>query len=247
MGVWADGKVVPILCYHAVDDDDLDLTISPRMFEQHMHWIARAGTPIDLAGLERLLLGEVLVAHPVVVTFDDGYASVFDAAFPVLQRLGIPFGIFQTTGSVGGEQMLRGRRKPLVSWQQLQFMADTGLLTVGSHTHGHDTALPLDPEVLCKDIDLSLSALDDHLGLRPRTFAFPKGRFDAATLACVQPLFDLTFAGEGLQTVPGYDRQPLRRIGITGEFSRLRLQASFSPRYWAARDARSRHLARRRW
>jgi peptidoglycan/xylan/chitin deacetylase (PgdA/CDA1 family) len=246
MGAWASGAAVPILCYHAVDDDQHDRTISPRAFEQHMEWLVRVATPIDLRTLERLLLGERSITRPVVVTFDDGYASVFDAAFPVLERLGIPFAIFPTTGHVGGEQTLRGRSKSLVSWHQLRGMLDSGLLTVGCHTHRHDTAVPLDPEMLGKDIEVSLSTLDEHLGVRARTFAFPKGRFDDATLASVQPRFDLTFAGEGLQAVPGCQGQPLRRIGVTRNFSRLRLQASFSPRYWAARQVRSRHAPRPR-
>jgi peptidoglycan/xylan/chitin deacetylase (PgdA/CDA1 family) len=246
MGGWADGAVVPILCYHAVDDDEIDLTISPRRFEQHMDWLARAATPIDLTALARLLLGEVSVRRPVVVTFDDGYASVFDAAFPVLQRLGIPFGVFVTTGFVNGEQTLRGHSKPLVSWHQLRSMLDSKLLTVGCHTHSHETEMPPDPDVFGKDVEEALATLHDHLGVQARTFAFPKGRYDAATLMKVRPWFDLTFAGDGLQVAAPSNGQPLRRIGITKDFSRSRLQAAFSPHYWKARDLRSRRFARSR-
>jgi peptidoglycan/xylan/chitin deacetylase (PgdA/CDA1 family) len=246
MGTWADGLVVPILCYHAVDNDDIDLAISPRRFEKHMEWLARVATPIDLSTLAQLLLGEVSVPRPVVVTFDDGYASVFDAAFPVLRRLGIPFGVFVTTGFVGGEQTLRGRSKPLVSWRQLRYMLDSGLLTVGCHTHSHETDMPLSPDVLGKDVEESLATLHDHLGVEAHTFAFPKGRYDAPTLMKIQPWFDLTFAGEGLQAAATSEGQPLRRIRITKDFSRLRLQAAFSPHYWKARDLRSRRFPRRR-
>ena len=246
MGGWADGVVIPILCYHAVDDDDIDLTIAPRRFEQHIEWLARVATPIDLSTLARLLLGEVSVPRPVVVTFDDGYASVYDSAFPVLRRLGIPFGVFVTSGFVGDEQTLRGRSKALVSWRELRSMLDSGLLTVGCHTHRHETEMPLDPDVLGKDVEESLTTLHDHLGVQARTFAFPKGRFQTATLMKIQPLFDLTFAGNGLEVTAVCEGQPLRRISVTKDFSRTRLQASFSPRYWKARDLRSQHLPHRR-
>jgi peptidoglycan/xylan/chitin deacetylase (PgdA/CDA1 family) len=246
MGGWADGAVVPILCYHAVDDDESDLTISPRRFEKHMEWLARVATPIDLCSLAQLLCGEISVPRPVVVTFDDGYASVFDAAFPVLQRLGIPFGVFVATSFVRQEQTLRDRGRPFVSWLELRCMLDSGLLTVGSHTHSHETEMPLDPDVFGKDVEESLATLHDHLGVNAKTFAFPKGRYDTASLTKIQPWFDLTFARNGLQTAAVRDGQPLRRIDITNDFSRARLQAAFSPHYWKARDLRSRQRARRR-
>ena len=245
MGAWAEGRVSPILAYHAVDDDDIDLTVSPRRFEQHMEWLARVATPIDLSALGRLLRGEVSVRRPVVVTFDDGYASVFDTAFPVLQRLGIPFGIFVTTGLVGAEQPLRGRRKPLVSWRQLQHMLDSGLLTVGCHTHSHATDMPLDPDVLGKDVEESLATIRDRLGVQAHAFAFPKARYDTATLTKIRPSFDLTFAGGGLQVTADCDGQPLHRIGITKRLSRPRLQMAFSPHYWKALDLRARCFPRR--
>jgi peptidoglycan/xylan/chitin deacetylase (PgdA/CDA1 family) len=245
MGGWADGAVVPILCYHAVDDDGIDVTISPRRFEQHMEWLARVATPIDLCSLAQLLRGEISVPRPVVVTFDDGYASVFDVAFPVLLRLGIPFGVFVATGFIRDEHTPRDRGRPFVSWLQLRCMLESGLLTVGSHTHRHETEMPLDPDVLAKDVEESLATLHDHLGVNANTFAFPKGRYDTASLMKIQPWFDLTFARNGLQTAAVNDGQPLRRIDITKDFSRARLQAAFSPHYWKARDLRSRHLPRR--
>jgi peptidoglycan/xylan/chitin deacetylase (PgdA/CDA1 family) len=56
--------------------------------------------------IESLDTGEPLPPNPVVLTFDDGYLSNYELAFPVLRRHGLPGTIFATTNFVDGRQWM---------------------------------------------------------------------------------------------------------------------------------------------
>ena len=65
----------------------------------------------------------------------------------------------------------------------LRDLATTGLVTVGSHTHTHALLDRLDESVVAADLDTSIGLLEDHLGLRARHFAYPKGVAGSPTAA----------------------------------------------------------------
>ena len=91
------------LCYHGVREAGIDdslvpfanLHIAAETFEAHCRMIAETCHPIDLAAFcaarDR---GGALPARPVLVTFDDGYRSVFELARPILRRYRIPAAVF---------------------------------------------------------------------------------------------------------------------------------------------------------
>ncbi|MFD0350255.1 polysaccharide deacetylase family protein [Kitasatospora aburaviensis] len=49
-----------------------------------------------------------------MLTFDDGFADVYDHAWPLLSERGLPFTIYLASGHVGGEMRWRAppRRPP---------------------------------------------------------------------------------------------------------------------------------------
>ena len=97
-----------VLGYHRVVEDfaasvesaiPANLT-SIRMLEQQLDWVGRRFRFVTLDELgERV---ERRDAEPVAaVTFDDGYRDVYEVAFPVLSRKGIPAAVFVITEMVG--------------------------------------------------------------------------------------------------------------------------------------------------
>lgn len=92
-----------ILAYHRVADllfDPLRLAVTPRDFQTHMRYLARNFRPISMSeALSSENQAEEQV-NQVVVSFDDGYSDNYEAAFPVLQELGIPAIIFLTVGPI---------------------------------------------------------------------------------------------------------------------------------------------------
>lgn len=106
-----------------------------------------------------------------LLTFDDGYSSDFEVAFPVLQNAGVKAVFFLITEKVGTSGHL--------SWAQVREMRRYGM-EFGSHglTHSRMTMLA------CRDArkELTRSRLDieDRLGEQIRVFSFPYGYYSAA-------------------------------------------------------------------
>jgi len=91
------------LCYHGIrasadvmDGVPLaDLHVIADTFEEQCRMIAETCHPIDLATFRDARAGGcALPERPVLVTFDDGYRSVFDLARPILRRYKIPAAVF---------------------------------------------------------------------------------------------------------------------------------------------------------
>src|SRR6185312_10355483 len=75
-------------------------------------------------------LGRQLPQRSVVLTFDDGYRSFRQYAYPVLKELGFPGTLFVYTDYVGA-----GRNA--LSWQELRELAAEGFdVQAHSKTHG---------------------------------------------------------------------------------------------------------------
>jgi peptidoglycan/xylan/chitin deacetylase (PgdA/CDA1 family) len=98
--------------YHRVVDDfstHAEYSIPPMligraMFERHLEWIA---SRFDVVNLADLASPRARRARPTAaITFDDGYRDVFERAFPLLTRKGIPATVFVVTEFVGTNRVL---------------------------------------------------------------------------------------------------------------------------------------------
>lgn len=96
-----------LLCYHNVVSTDGEKIGDPGLhmplarFERQMYWLA---THYDVVSLreftDRLTSGSSL-RFVAAITFDDGYAGVYDYALPTLNALGIPATVFLVAEAVG--------------------------------------------------------------------------------------------------------------------------------------------------
>jgi peptidoglycan/xylan/chitin deacetylase (PgdA/CDA1 family) len=101
-----------ILCYHRVVEDfaaaartDMpSMLISASMFERHLEWFGRRFRFVSLDEIGEHALSGVAFDDPVVaITFDDGYRDIYEQAYPLLARKGIPAAVFVVTDLVGRE------------------------------------------------------------------------------------------------------------------------------------------------
>lgn len=105
---WLGRKNPKVLLYHDCAEfesaylADLDCTTSPARFTKQLKYIVRY---YDVVDLETIVMGQ---AKPgaVAITFDDGYRSVYDAAFPILRSFGLPATIYLITDVVGNEALV---------------------------------------------------------------------------------------------------------------------------------------------
>lgn len=100
----------PVITYHRVVEDFAanarrtvpSMLISSKMLEQHLDWMGRRFRFVSLDELGSHLEGGAAFKVPVAaLTFDDGYRDVYEHAFPLLTRKGIPAAIFVVTDLVG--------------------------------------------------------------------------------------------------------------------------------------------------
>ena len=107
----ARGRERPlVLCYHRVVEDFASVArtempsmlTSTRMFERHLDGIGRHFRFVSLDDIgAHLVSGEPFPQPVAAVTFDDGYRDVYEQAYPVLKRKGIPAAVFVVTDLVG--------------------------------------------------------------------------------------------------------------------------------------------------
>jgi len=104
-------KHIPLVIgYHSVVEDIrshhgraiLPNLVSCRMLERQLDWLGQHFRFLTLDELgERLENGDPFNEPLAAITFDDGYAGVYHHALPLLQRKGIPAGIFVVTETLG--------------------------------------------------------------------------------------------------------------------------------------------------
>ena len=106
---------VAVLCYHGIRDNNLakrtiplqDLHIRTSTFMSHCRLIRDMCHPISLEDLRAAREGRSeLPSRPVLITFDDGYRSVFRYAAPILAALNLPATIFVCSGPLADRRLL---------------------------------------------------------------------------------------------------------------------------------------------
>ena len=199
--------MVPILMYHHLDAVGNDTTIvTPERFEEHMQALSRAGytavLPRDLrAFVEK---GTPLPDRAVLITFDDGYLSNYEVAWPILERYGMCAAIFVIGRSVGTDRYKDTGREitPHFTWTQAAEMVASGHIEIQSHTFNRHQWAPFEPagrarESLLRQSDESEAAYRTAIAEDCRTIrtaietatgetdvyavAYPRGLYDAAS------------------------------------------------------------------
>lgn len=94
---------LPILTFHALDDRSSIISFSPRLFRRGIARLHEHGyhTLTLLDAVDRLCVGAPWPDRSFVIAFDDGYQTVYEKAFPVLQDYGMSATIFLTVGAKG--------------------------------------------------------------------------------------------------------------------------------------------------
>lgn len=220
--VWREWPL--ILAYHSVSDDRPDsLAVRPADFERQIAWLHRRR--YRSMTLAQLVDGTAEKGDRVVaITFDDGYADNYTAAFPILKRYGFVATVFLVSDFVDTDMTLEadaaevarsGDPDPyrLLSWDQAGEMRDYGI-EFGSHSCSHASLTALSSERRWEEVARSRTDIGARLGGEVRAFCYPKGDLDEETLGLVAR------AGYGCAVVtpPRHgirlSRYALRRIGI---------------------------------
>ncbi|VAX17959.1 hypothetical protein MNBD_NITROSPINAE02-514 [hydrothermal vent metagenome] len=139
----------PVFSYHDIDQQE---------FEAHLEFLKRNGYKTVTAD-EYLDRGEKAKGERVVMlTFDDGYASVWKVAYPLLKKYGMKGVAFILPGETKEAEAPRGAGdrddtgEPLCTWPELEAMR--GVVDVQSHSLYHFIMFTSDKVEIVYDINI---------------------------------------------------------------------------------------------
>ncbi len=113
-----------ILMYHHFHDNETTATISKEHFEQQLHYLQDKG--YNFISLEQLIAflenrGDI-PANAVVLTFDDGYESTYEYAYPFMKKEKIPATFFLIAKHIGAKT----GEIPKLTWKEIGEMQAAG-------------------------------------------------------------------------------------------------------------------------
>jgi peptidoglycan/xylan/chitin deacetylase (PgdA/CDA1 family) len=185
----------------------------------------------------------------VAISFDDGYRSVLEVAFPILERFGFVGTVFVPTDFPGAAEPMswpgidhwlgtpHEQELCSLSWAELRQLVQSGW-EIGSHGCSHPDLPQLSDGQLERELALSRQRLEQELDQPCRSLAYPFGRYDERVIEAVRT--------EGYATacaVPAgrSAAEPLAfpRIGIYRPDGMAAFRLKVSPRLRRARHSRA--------
>ncbi|MBI2069222.1 MAG: polysaccharide deacetylase family protein [Elusimicrobia bacterium] len=173
-------KGIPVLMYHRMGEPPPEsrqkaLWISARRFEEQLDILLKNGyRAINFADMEAGRIPE----KPVVITFDDGYLSQYEIAFPILKKKGMTAVFYIVSEAVGKENMWHNAaeepRQPMMDLGQIKAMIAGGM-EMGSHAMTHTRFQDLSLDQARRELVESKKKLESALGVPMLSFAFPYG------------------------------------------------------------------------
>ncbi len=187
---------IPILMYHSISLTQnvkfYPFTVSPDSFAEQMHYLSIADyTPITVSHLVHIMNSpeQKLPERPVLLTFDDGFADFFSAAFPILQRYQFTATLYVATSFIEGTsrwlQHEGESMRPMISKNELRQIRAYGI-ECGGHTHSHPQLDTLALKQARHEITVCKDTLEQLLGEQIESFAYPFGYYTLPVQHLVQ-------------------------------------------------------------
>ena len=227
---------VPILVYHHLVEDvaDIEKGFPREYFEDHMAALSQAGYhPVSLDALRDWVEhGTSLPSKPIVISFDDGYRSNYEIAYPILQRYGFQATIFAIGVSIGKDSYKDTGKAitPHFTLEQAAEMEASGLITIYSHGYDIHEVEKLDPApirrgLLQRDdeseadyiafLQQDCAKMRELLGRQSVALSFPYGCSSelAELILSQQDVFSTLTTAEHCNTLVRCLPQSLRQLG----------------------------------
>lgn len=174
---------IPIITYHSLDRSGSVISTSPEIFRRQMKFLSENGC--RAISLEKLIeyykIHKNFPPETVVLTFDDGFQNVYTQAFPVLAEYDFSATIFVISGYCGKLNNWAGNppklpREKLLNWRELKELSDRGF-EIGAHTKTHPDLTKLEIAEAEKEIIESKLEIEEKIGRKAVSFAYPYGKF----------------------------------------------------------------------
>ena len=179
-----------VLTYHSVGPSMLGLP--QENFRLQMDWLKANAAVVSL---EQLLAGDWPDSSSGVtcaITFDDGYSSVHEYAFPILRERNFAATVYLVANAMGN-----GKRKSsnefdglypdedMLTWDMVCELQSGGVVA-GSHLLRHKDVTSLAAAEANEELVGSKKMIEDKLGNECSSFSFPWGRYDDRSVEAVK-------------------------------------------------------------
>jgi len=146
----------------------------------------------------------------VVFCIDDSYKSFYQNGLALFKEYNYPFTLFvyiEATDKGYGDFM---------TWEQIKDTQNYG--EIGLHSYAHKHMVSLSPKEIRIDTDKALNSFTQHLGYKPKYYAYPYGEFDEALKKELTPYgFDLILNQNVGAVSENSPHDDLDRIALTGD------------------------------
>ena len=159
-----------IFMFHEIGQGPNNLYVPEQDLERLMAYLSKEGyKSVTVSQLLDTKLKRGADDKFVALTFDDGYASVYDKAFPILKKYNYTATVFIITDMVDKPNHM--------TWQQLRKLLNEGI-EVGSHSETHPYLSKLDSSSLKNQVAGSKQRLEQMLNNKVTAFCYPYGDFN---------------------------------------------------------------------
>ena len=202
-----------VLVYHTVSSGEI-----PR-FSKQMDLLKKLARPVSTGQLEHL--SERI--HHAVVTFDDGFQSLYDNALPVLLERQIPSTVFVPAGCIGCRPSWPddpgdpNPDEPVMTESQVRALP-AEWVTVGSHSMTHADLRALSDDEIAKELVESKERLESIIDRCVSLFSLPYGGYDTRVAECI--------VRAGYQVVFNSSPRPMDRRKDAHMVGRIRVSPS---------------------
>jgi peptidoglycan/xylan/chitin deacetylase (PgdA/CDA1 family) len=212
---------VPIIFYHDIDGKG-SYAVTAKSLRQQFEWFRDNGVKVvpleDL--ITRLENPKPYDGKVVVITFDDGYQSMYTKLLPLVREFGYPATLFVYTDFVSDN----GAKS--ITWENLRIMQKSGI-DIQCHTQSHVDLVKLSArdtdlsrEKMFRELYLSRKKIEQKLGKKVDLLAFPFGYYDNKTIQLAENAgYRRVFStDDGLNPV-SYNNYCLRRHHIKRNYT----------------------------
>ena len=207
--------------YHSVAPSGDALTVSEKQLDEQLDYLSRGGfTTVSIKQVLDAQDGHgSLPDHPIVLTFDDGFAEHYSTVLPLLQSRGQKATFFVVSGWTNDDPAHRKldpqRHRPHLTWNEVRALRDAGM-EIGSHTVTHGSLVGLKHPAVRVELEQSKADLERELKMPIEVFAYPFTRHHIRVRQAVQHAgYRAAVAGAR----GGSDRLELQRITIRGKLT----------------------------
>jgi biofilm PGA synthesis lipoprotein PgaB len=203
-----------VIAYHDIVEDVIaEDDITPDDFIRQLNFFKLNGFhPVSVQDIEAAASGgEKLPDKPILLTFDDGYLSFYKIVYPALRLFNYP-AVLAVVNSWADRRSRPDSfygNKQFMTWEQIQEVAASGLVTVASHSDDMHHYVPANPQGnveaamttfvydartksyeteeeytrrISSDMAGSVRVFEDNLGIKPFVYVWPYGAYNRIAL-----------------------------------------------------------------